>query len=112
MYCRKYLKTQKIHHKALKVVYNSSRNYEELLRDSNKISGYQNTCFNKFSKQSKSQVYVVVLCFQKLNVQYKIRFSAEITYCKIDFLRYNRLPKVYFGKPFPNLLNTVNLFLN
>ena len=31
MFCRKkqYLKIQKIHHKALKVVYNSNKNYDE-----------------------------------------------------------------------------------
>ena len=40
MFCRKkqYLKIQKIHHKALKVVYNSNKNYNELLRDNNKFS--------------------------------------------------------------------------
>ena len=43
MFCRKkqYLKIQKIHHKALKVVYNSNKNYNELLRDNNKFSIYQ-----------------------------------------------------------------------
>ena len=35
MFCRKrqYLKIQKIHHKGLKAVYNSNKNYDELLRD-------------------------------------------------------------------------------
>ena len=39
MFCRKkqYLKIQKIHHKALKVVYNSNKNYDELLRDNNEV---------------------------------------------------------------------------
>ena len=43
MFCRKeqYLKIQKIHHKALKVVYNSNKNYNELLRDHNEFSIHQ-----------------------------------------------------------------------
>ena len=43
MFCRKkqYLKIQKIHHKALKVVYNSNKNYDELLRNNNEVSIYQ-----------------------------------------------------------------------
>ena len=39
-------------------------------------------------KQSKSRVYVTILCFQKYNVQYKKRSFAKITCCKIDFLRH------------------------
>ena len=40
MFCRKkqYLK---IHHKALKVVYNSNKNYDELLRNNNEVSNHQ-----------------------------------------------------------------------
>ena len=38
---KQYLKIQKIHHKALKVVYNSNKNYDELLRDDNKVSIHQ-----------------------------------------------------------------------
>ena len=40
MFCRKkhYFKIQMIHHKALKVVYNSNKNYDELCRDNNEIS--------------------------------------------------------------------------
>ena len=43
MFCRKkqYLKIQKIHHKALKVVYNSNKNYDEPLRDNNEFSIHQ-----------------------------------------------------------------------
>ena len=43
MFCRKkqYLKIQNIHHKALKVVYNSNKNYDELLWDNNKVSIHQ-----------------------------------------------------------------------
>ena len=51
MFCRKkqYLKIQKIHHKALKVVYNSNKYCDELLRDNNElISNPSETlkCFN------------------------------------------------------------------
>ena len=40
MFCRKkqYLKIQTIHHKALKMVYTSNKNYDELLRDTNEFS--------------------------------------------------------------------------
>ena len=39
---KQYLKIQKIHHKAIKVVYNdSNRNYDEPLRDNNEISIHQ-----------------------------------------------------------------------
>ena len=43
MFYRKkhYLKIQKIHHKTLKVVYNSNKNYDELLRDNNEFSIHQ-----------------------------------------------------------------------
>ena len=43
MFCRKkqYLKIQNIHHKALKVVYNSNKNYDELLRNNNEVSIHQ-----------------------------------------------------------------------
>ena len=43
MFCRKkqYLKIQKFHHKALKVVYNSNKNYNELLRNNNEVSIHQ-----------------------------------------------------------------------
>ena len=43
MFCRKkqYLKIQKIHHKVLKVVYNSNQNYDELLRNNNEVSIHQ-----------------------------------------------------------------------
>ena len=38
---KQYLKIQKIHHKALKVVYNSNKNYDELLRNNNEVSIHQ-----------------------------------------------------------------------
>ena len=50
MFCKKkkqYLKIQKIHHKALKVVCSSNRNYDELLRDNNEILSIGRTLFSK-----------------------------------------------------------------
>ena len=43
MFCRKkqYLKIQKIHHKALKVVYNSNKNCNKLLWDNDEVSIHQ-----------------------------------------------------------------------
>ena len=43
MFCRKkqFLKIQKIHHKALKVVYTSKKNYDELLLNNNEVSIHQ-----------------------------------------------------------------------
>ena len=43
IFCSKkqYLKIQQIHHKALKVVYNSNKKYDELHRDNNDISIHQ-----------------------------------------------------------------------
>ena len=43
MFCRKkqYLKIQKIHHKALKVAYNSNKDYDELLRNNYEVSIHQ-----------------------------------------------------------------------
>ena len=43
MFCRKtqYLKIQKIHHKALKIVFNSDKSYEELLQMNNEVTIHQ-----------------------------------------------------------------------
>ena len=43
MFCRtkQNLKIQNIHHKALKVVYNNNKNYDELLWDDNEVSIHQ-----------------------------------------------------------------------
>ena len=43
MLCRKnqYLKIQKVHHEALKVVFNSDNGYDELLQMSNEITIHQ-----------------------------------------------------------------------
>ena len=43
MFCRKkdYLKIEKIQYKALKVIYNSSKSYEDLLTHNNEVSIHQ-----------------------------------------------------------------------
>ena len=43
MFCRKkdYLKIELVQYKALKIIYNSSESYEELLTRSNEVSIYQ-----------------------------------------------------------------------
>ena len=95
MFCRKkqYLKIQKIHHKALKVVYNSNKNYDELLRDNNEFSIHQRHLRALICEVFKSLYNLnPELCgrtlFSKYNVQYKKRSFAEIIFCKIDFLQH------------------------
>ena len=94
MFCRKkqYLKIQKIHLKALKVVYNSNKNYNELLWDNNEFSIPQRhlraLICEVFKSLNNLNPEFVVLCFQKHNVQYKTRSFAKITFCKIHFLRH------------------------
>ena len=38
---KQYLKIQKIHHKVLKVIYNSNKSYDEPLRNNNEVSIHQ-----------------------------------------------------------------------
>ena len=56
MFFRKnqYLKIQKIHHKALKVVFNSDSGYNELLQMSNEINIYQKYLFALICEVFKS----------------------------------------------------------
>ena len=76
-----YLKIQKIRYKTLKVVYNSTKNYYELLRDNNEVSIHQSHLHNLNSD-------FMCLFFVFKNITYKIRKSPLITCCKIDFLRH------------------------
>ena len=81
---KQYLKIQKIHHKALKVVYNSNKNYDELLRNNNEVSIHQSHFRALICKVFKSlnnlnpEFMWSYLCG---NVQYKKRSFAEITSC-------------------------------
>ena len=54
MFCRKedYLKIEKIQYKALKIIYNSSKSYEELLTHSNEVSIHQ-----KHSRALATEIY-------------------------------------------------------
>ena len=66
MFCRKelYLKMQKIHHKTLKVIYQSNKIHEEFFELSVTVSVHQRDLrflFLKFTKRLKSQVYVLCL---------------------------------------------------
>ena len=56
MVCRKnqYLKIQKIHHKALKTVFNSDDGYDELLQMSNEITIHQKRVHALICKVLKS----------------------------------------------------------
>ena len=54
MFCRKkdYLKTEKIQYKFLKIIYNSSESYEELLARSNEVSIHQ-----KYLRALTTEIY-------------------------------------------------------
>ena len=67
MFCRKvlYLKMQKIHHKTLKVIYQSNKTYDKLLELSETVSIHQRQYWSYWSLQKyflfKPQVYVLFL---------------------------------------------------
>ena len=85
-----YLKIQKIRYKTLKVVYNSTKNYYELLRDNNEVSIHQShlralICeVFKSLNNLNSDFMCLFFCFQKHNVQNKKK--------SFDYLLQNRLP--------------------
>ena len=79
MFCRKnqYLKIQKIHHKALKVVFNSGAGYDELLQMSNEITIHQKHLHalicEIFKSLNNSNPEFMWSCFTFKNITYKIR---------------------------------------
>ena len=87
-----YLKIQKIRYKTLKVVYNSTKNYYELLRDNNEVSIHQShlraLICEVFKSLNNLNSDFMCLFFVFKNITYKIRKSPLITCCKIDFLRH------------------------
>ena len=112
MFCRKkqYLKIQKIHHKALKVVYNSNKNYDELLRDNNEFSVHQRhlrtLICEIFKSLSNLNPEFMWSYFVFKNITYNIRNgpllrlpSAKSTSCSINSvlfracLLWNSLPQ-------------------
>ena len=79
MFYRKqqYLKIQNIHYKALKVVCNSNKNYDELLRDNNEVSIHQShlralicEVFKSLNNQNPEFMWP---CFVFKNITYIIR---------------------------------------
>ena len=81
MFCRKkrYLKIQKIHHKALKVVYNRNKNYDELLWNDNEVSIHQShlsalKC-EVFKSLNNLNPELLWLYFVFKNITYNIRKS-------------------------------------
>ena len=87
---KQYLKIQKIHHKALKV-YNSNKNYDELLRDNNEVSIHQShlraLICEVFKSLNNLNSDFMWLFFVFKNITYNIRKSPLIT-CQLQ----NRLP--------------------
>ena len=79
MFCRKkqYLKIQKIHHKALKVVNNSNKNYDELLRNNNKVLIHQShlraLICEVFKSLNNLNPEFMWSCFVFKNITYNIR---------------------------------------
>ena len=122
MFFRKnhYLKIQKIHHKALKVVFNSDSGYNELLQMSNEINIHQKYLFalicEVFKSLNNSNREFMWSYFTFKNITYNIRNwpllklpNAKSTYDSIN--------SVYFRAcllwmVFPSLLNIVNPSLN
>ena len=113
---KQYLKIQKIHHKALKV-YNSNKNYDELLRDNNEVSIHQShlralicEIFKSLNNLNSSFMW---LFFVFRNITYNIRKSPLLRLPAAKSTSYGiNSAHVYFGTVCANLLNTVNLLLN
>ena len=122
MFCRKnqYLKIRKIHHKALKFVFNSDNGYDELLQMSNEITIHQKhlhalicevfKSLNNFNRQFMWSYFTFK------NITYNIRNvpllklpNAKSTYYGINYVH---LGHAYCGMVFPSLLNIVNPSLN
>ena len=122
MFCRKkqYLKIQKIHHKTLKVVYNSNKNYDELLRDNNEFSIHQRhlraLICEVFKSLSNLNPEFMWSYFVFKNITYNIRngpllklLSAKSTSSGINSVLFRAC---LLWNSCPNLLNTVNILLN
>ena len=117
---KQYLKARKIYHKALKVVYNSKRNYDKLLSDNNEISVHQtHLCplicevFKSLNNLNRDFIW---WRFVFKNIMYNLESSFLLRLPAAESNSYG-LNSVYsehacFRAICPNLLNTVNLFLN
>ena len=87
MFSRKkqYLKIQKIHHKALKVVYNGNKIYDEFLWDNNEVSIHQRNLGALICEVLKSLNNLNPEFFK--NTTYNIRNGPLLRF-KIGFLRH------------------------
>ena len=111
MFCRKnqYLKIQKIHHKALTVVFNSDSGYDELLQMNNEITIHQKHLHalicDVFKRLNESNPEFMWSFFTFKNLTYNIRNgllklpNAKSTYYGINsvyfraYLLWNGLPE-------------------
>ena len=122
MFCKKkqYLQIQKIRHKALKVVYNSNKNYDELLRDNNEFSIHQRhlraLICEVFKSLNNLNPEFMWSYFVFKNITYNIRNgpllrlpSAKSTSYGINSVLFRAC---LLWNSLPQLLNTVNLLLN
>ena len=77
MFCRKqdYLEVEKIHYKALKIVYNSNECYEELLIRNNEVSIHQ--------KQLRTLATEIYKCLTDVNPDFMNYFSIKEIPCSI-----------------------------
>ena len=121
-FCRKnqYLKIRKIHHKALKFVFNSDNGYDELLQMSNEITIHEKHLHALICEVFKSlnnfNPEFMWSYFTFKNITYNIRNvpllklpNAKSTYYGINYVH---LGHAYCGMVFPSLLNIVNPSLN
>ena len=122
MFCRKnqYLKIRKIHHKALKFVFNSDNGYDELLQMSNEITIHQKHLHALICEVFKSlnnfNPEFMWSYFTFKNITYNIRNvpllklpNAKSTYYGINYVH---LGHAYCGMVFPSLLNIANTSLS
>ena len=103
----------KLHHKALKVVNISNKNYDERLRDDNEVSIYQShlcaiicEVFNSLNKLNPEFMWSY---FAFKSITYNIRRGPLL---RLPAAKSTSSEHVYFETVCPNLLNTMNLLLN
>ena len=89
MFCRKglYLKMQKIHHKTLKVIYQSNKTYEELLELNETVSIHQRHLRFLVTEVHKSTSYLNPKFMCSFFTHKEIPHNLRITSCKIDILQ-------------------------
>ena len=94
MFCRKtlYLKIEKIHHRTLKVIYQSEESYENLLLESSSVSVYQIHLRFLVTEIYRSTMQInpefMWPYFTYNNITYKLRKGPIIYLPGIEILRY------------------------